>query len=157
MIAVKTGCASAKCRYRGTSALFAQLQVNSVSKIKQADSSNNLPSYWVQLTGVGITTPDGVLHTSSIAPNPVLLDSGTSIIVLPPAVVVAVGQLFSGAQYDPGSRMFVVDCANVGAPGTIDFTFGGKVIRVPYSELIYQGGDQCLLLIQVDNESECLA
>ncbi|AEO68451.1 uncharacterized protein THITE_2022936, partial [Thermothielavioides terrestris NRRL 8126] len=112
-----------------------------------------LDGYWVQLTGVGITTPDGVSHTSSIAPNPVLLDSGTTTITLPAAVVVAVSQLFSGAQYDPGSRTFLVDCANAGAPGTVDFTFGGKVIRVPYSELIWKGGDQCYLLIAVDNQN----
>lgn len=100
------------------------------------------------MTGIGITAPDGTARTAAITSVAVLLDSGSTVASLPSKVLVALASLFEGAQYDQASRLYLVDCAKVNPAGTIDFAFNNKVIRVPFSDLIFQTGDKCYLVVQ---------
>lgn len=91
------------------------------------------------VSGQNSTTYPSTTFNKSNSTNGVnvLLDSGAPFLVLPPALVLSIGNEYPGSSYDPSTRRFTVACE---APaGTIDFTFGAnKTIHVPYSDFIFQ-------------------
>lgn len=92
----------------------------------------------VALTSLGIEDSSGSqsLTNSSFA-EAALLDSGTTLTLLPPAIFESLSTYFN-AQYDSQEGVALVECTTVqNAKGTVNFGFGGSggpVIKVPYSE-----------------------
>ncbi|KAF2280339.1 candidapepsin-4 precursor [Westerdykella ornata] len=101
----------------------------------------------IALTGLG---RDG--NAGSIFQNenvPVLLDSGSSLTYLPDNVVRTLYRTFN-AQYDESQGAAFVDCALASQQGSLDFSFSGATISVPYNELVIvagtrRGQDICIL------------
>lgn len=94
--------------------------------------------YWVSLTGVGLTFPDGSATTSEEIDVPIFLDSGGTLSRLPTPIFLAIGDAFPGAQFDPQSGFYIVDCDIGDQPGSVDFAFGSKIIRVPYADFVWE-------------------
>ena len=111
--------------------------------------------YWIVLTGVGITLPDGTSDRSSDIEVPVFPDSGGTLSRLPTPIFQAFGENFPGAQFDPRSGFYVVDC-DVDA-GSVDFYFNEKRIAVAFSDFIWHVTDDiCVLGVLPDDEEPVL-
>lgn len=120
-------------------------------------SSTAYPRFAIYLKSVGQTTgsnsktyPASVLG-SSTSGLPVVLDSGSTISYLPAAAIQAIAADFPGAKLvDSTNQVYSTPCTP--PAGSVDFTFGTKTIKVPYSELIrpYTGG-LCRIGIQVSS------
>lgn len=112
-------------------------------------SSGEVSAFWITLTGISITPPLGSLVTIGASidyPFNVLLDSGTTFILLPAVIVTAIAAEF-GAELDPGaSGLYILpNCSSQFAHGSITFTFSGFKIRVPYSEFVLSVQGICYL------------
>jgi hypothetical protein len=100
---------------------------------------------------VGITKPGQASKkypSSSNDPQgqPVFLDSGSTISILPSALVDAIVADFPGAKYDSTQDLYEVDCSFASQAGTMDFSFGAKEIKVPFHQFIWQQqGQPCYL------------
>lgn len=92
------------------------------------------------------TANGGALSFFSGSPITVLLDSGGTVSRLPPAIVTAIGNSFPTAKYDASIGFYVVDCAQMAAPGSVDFGFGSKIIRVAYKDFIWKAGTNFCVL-----------
>lgn len=94
---------------------------------------------------------DSLVNTKSDFQGlPVHLDSGLSMALLPHDVFAAIGSDYPEATLDSARGLYVVPCDI--PKGSIDFSFGIKTIRVPYSEFIRHdrngaGHDDCALRI----------
>ncbi|KAK0629272.1 aspartic peptidase domain-containing protein [Bombardia bombarda] len=103
-----------------------------------SETPSGADRYWVYLTGVGITLPDGSASASDVIQVPVFLDSGGTLSRLPTPIFQAIGDVFPGAAFDEDEGAFVVDCSVASQPGSVDFAFNNKVISVPYADFIWQ-------------------
>jgi len=84
------------------------------------------------------TTP--LKSSSHSLPYPALLDSGTSVIGVPPDIFTQLENHFS-LQFDNGTGNWLADC-NIGKlNGTVDFGFKGVNIPVKYEQLVQPVGD----------------
>jgi hypothetical protein len=109
----------------------------------QAPNGNR---YWVQLSSITLNNNGASTAVSSAIP--VLLDTGGTLMQLPQAAHDALGEAFPTAQLDPdGSGLYIVDCDVATLPGTVDFVFGGKTIKVQYKDVIWvvTPGELCVL------------
>ncbi|EXJ62641.1 hypothetical protein A1O7_03079 [Cladophialophora yegresii CBS 114405] len=95
--------------------------------------------YELTLALTGLTNAGSDLSSSSSLPTAVLLDSGATLTYLPNDIVQeiynsvqAVYQSDVGAAYAP--------CALASSSATIDYTFSGVTIKVPYNELFLSAG-----------------
>jgi hypothetical protein len=104
--------------------------------IQPDESSGKLTSMTVAWTSLGITTKSGSQTiTSSSFKSPALLDSGTTLSVIPNDIYEALVQFFNATLDEAGDAL--VKCNELDNTGTLDFTFGGAngpVIKVPFSE-----------------------
>lgn len=114
-------------------------------------------SYTVQLDRVGITRADGSHAKIEAMPQPIRLDSGSTLSYLTRRVVKRIAREFPTAR--PWSeRRFVhnreillyrVDCSVRKLQGSVDFTFGDTTIKVSYRDMVMvrrqYGIRQCLL------------
>lgn len=101
--------------------------------------------YRVNLTGITHRDPTSLTATTiSTNVTSVLIDSGTTLSLLPEAVVSSLASKFPGASPD-GSGGYHVPCCYQNLPGSIDFSFGNLTITLPYSEFIWNSGDTCFL------------
>jgi len=92
---------------------------------------------------LGITVPGATSSKSiSTTSQALILDSGSTLSYLPPAIVTALLASFSGYTYQ-GNGVYFVPCSFQNEPGTIDFTFIGVTIKVPYSQFIWFDGVEC--------------
>lgn len=100
------------------------------------DSSNNT-AYWVQLDSLGLTKPGQVPKTYDNSSTVVLLDTGSETSALPSAVL---NQLAAdmNATWSAFNELYMVDCAAIELPGTVDFTFAGMTIKIPYKQFIWE-------------------
>jgi hypothetical protein len=74
------------------------------------------------------------------------LDTSWSSTGLPGALFDGLLQAFPSALPIPGTNQYSVDCSELQVVGTIRFTFGTKVITVPYKDFILQQADgMCML------------
>jgi hypothetical protein len=95
------------------------------------------------MTSVGITRPGAapkVYPPSSANPKgqAVFLDSGSTVGLLPSALVAAIVADFPGATFDlGGSGLYIVPCSYASEAGTMDFGFGGTTIHVPFHDFIW--------------------
>jgi hypothetical protein len=102
--------------------------------------------YYVTLTGVGLTLPDGEATRSDEIDVPVFLDSGSTISYLPTRIFEAFAESFTDGEYDPRSGFYYVPCDVADSAGSIDFYFGSKAIKVPLQDIIWQvDDDYCVL------------
>jgi hypothetical protein len=97
--------------------------------------------YWINYTYIGITLPDeceSQALTPSNFTDRALPDTGTSLIYLPDDVFEALLKYFPGAALDWTTGLYEVTCDlrnEVG--GSIDFGFGGTLIKVPWREFLF--------------------
>ncbi|KAK4210786.1 aspartic peptidase domain-containing protein [Rhypophila decipiens] len=105
--------------------------------------------YYIYLNGVGVTLPDGSALASEPFELPVFLDSGGTYSRLPTVIFLAIGEAVPGAQYDPDSNLFVVDCDIAKEAGSMDFAFNNKVISVPWKDFIWDADNNGLCIVGV--------
>lgn len=104
-----------------------------------SDTPSGADRYWIVLSGVGMTYPNGQVEESEEIAVPVFLDSGGTLSRLPSTIFQAIGDSFPGSQYDPESGFYIVDCSAASQEaGSVDFIFGSKKIRVPYADFIWE-------------------
>ncbi|KAK3940419.1 aspartic peptidase domain-containing protein [Diplogelasinospora grovesii] len=121
-----------------------------------AQTPSGADRYWITMTGIGITLPDGTSQTSDPIEVPVFLDSGGTLSRLPTAIFQAIGGAFPGAQYDPSSGFFVADCSVANETGSVDFIFNSKVISVPYGDFIWETSGGCVVGVLPDDTEPVL-
>ncbi|KAK6075754.1 Candidapepsin-3 [Seiridium cupressi] len=113
------------------------------------------PHYRVTLSSISHRAPTSLTSTSIMStPLSVIIDSGTTLSLLPQNIVESIASKFPGAVYD-GDGGYRVPCCHQSLPGSLDFNFGGVTITVPYSEFIwnsgfYNGEEHCSLGAQWD-------
>jgi hypothetical protein len=100
--------------------------------------SQNMTSFTVAMSGVGLTTPNGTT-TNLTAPSfnaSTVLDSGSTLSLLPGALARQIWQRFNIQLY----QYAFIDCAyGRGANGSatfLNFQFNGATIRVPMEEMV---------------------
>ncbi|KAL7809414.1 aspartic peptidase domain-containing protein [Trichoderma aethiopicum] len=108
------------------------------------DSPDGVARYWVKMKSISLTPPPSGTsdNNKDVVAFPqtnmtVFLDSGSTLTLLPPALVRQIASALGSTRTDE-SGFFVVDCALAGQDGTLDFEFDGVTIRVPYAEMIRQ-------------------
>jgi hypothetical protein len=95
----------------------------------------------IALTGVTITdgSASTSFDTSSSLPTAALLDSGSSLVYLPNDVTEAIYNNVA-AVYDTSAGVAYVPCALASNTSTLDFTFSGQTISIPFNELVLDIG-----------------
>ncbi len=102
--------------------------------IPAADSPDRVPRFWVNMSSVSITPPNGVNRVYPASNAPVFLDSGSTMTLLPQALTAAIAKDF-GAQAPDSNGFYRIDCGLKTVNGTVDFAFNGVTVKVPYKEL----------------------
>ncbi|TLS27054.1 hypothetical protein PpBr36_04940 [Pyricularia pennisetigena] len=118
--------------------------------IPAAKSPDGVRRYWVQMSSISLRPPSGRNKTYPGTNMSVFLDTGSTLTLLPEALVKSVAADFGSTQQDSGGY-WPVDCSLVGINGTMDFAFDGVTIKVPYKELIRQFGNSCVLGLSSHN------
>lgn len=123
-----------------------------------SQSPQGFDRYWIVLTGVGLTLPDGTSDKSGTIEVPVFPDSGGTLTRLPTPIFQAFGESFPGAQFDAASGFYIVDCAVGDEAGSVDFYFGSKRIAVPFNDFIWHlaDGQSCVLGLLSDDDEPVL-
>jgi Eukaryotic aspartyl protease len=107
--------------------------------IQPDEMSGEITSMTVAWTSLNVTTGSAGTKrvTSSNFTSPALLDSGTTITVVPDDIYIALYEYFQAESDGQGDA--IVQCSLLdGSDGTLDFGFGGEggpVVKVPFSEL----------------------
>ncbi|CAK7215172.1 hypothetical protein SCUCBS95973_002391 [Sporothrix curviconia] len=117
-------------------------------------SPDGVPRYWVNMTGMSLTTPAGASKAYADSALQVFLDSGSTLTLLPTDLANSIASDFGATDGPNSDGFYTVDCSLVAAAGTgsLDFAFAGTTIRVPYSELIRQSGSACMLGLQASTD-----
>jgi hypothetical protein len=127
------------------------------------ENPDKFPRYWINMSSVGFTLPtttaasDSSVSQSTIITNatqPVFLDSGSTLSMLPSDIVTGIISAFKNVT-NIGAGQYTLPCSNRNATGTIDFGFGGVdgiVLKVPFAEFLWvygsdsgTGADLCAL------------
>ena len=112
----------------------------SLQTIPIIKEDGNYYEFIIALTGLSIgSTEPSSTTTSSSLPAPVLLDSGSSLVYLPDDLTTDVYNTVS-AVYDSSAGAAYVDCSLANNDSSIQFTFSGATISVPYNELVLDAG-----------------
>ncbi|KAH6848023.1 aspartic peptidase domain-containing protein [Chaetomium sp. MPI-CAGE-AT-0009] len=120
--------------------------------IPAAQSPDGLTRFWLYVNGISVNQPDGNVVTVYSTPTggkgqPVLLDSGYTLSALPAPIMQNLVSAFPSAEYLPDDDLYVVDCLDPGQGGSLDFTFGDKVINVPYYDFVWHVPDSDLCVL----------
>ncbi|KAI1259668.1 acid protease [Xylariaceae sp. FL1019] len=109
------------------------------------------PHYKVTVNSIGIKLPNSNISTPLVDTNiplDVILDSGTTLSLLPESVVEDLAAMFPGAQPD-GNGGYLVDCAFQDQDGSVDFEFlagsSTVTINVAYKDFVWNSGGDCYL------------
>ncbi|KAI1421477.1 aspartic peptidase domain-containing protein [Xylaria sp. FL1777] len=104
-----------------------------------------------RLPGSGVSRP----FINSNLPLSVIVDSGTTLSMLPEPIVRELAAQFPGAQPD-GAGGYRVDCAYQSLDGSVDFSFlsetGTVTINVVYRDFIWNSGGDCFLGVWSSND-----
>ncbi len=112
----------------------------SLQTIPIIKEDGNYYEFIIALTGLGIGSTDpNSTTTSSSLPAPVLLDSGSSLVYLPNDLTTDIYNTVT-AVYDSNAGAAYVDCSLANNDSSIQFTFSGATISVPYNELVLDAG-----------------
>ncbi|OAA73342.1 Peptidase A1 [Cordyceps fumosorosea ARSEF 2679] len=104
--------------------------------------------YWITMDGVAVNAPDGSVKQGLAdgATLDIFPDTGATLGHLPSDVVNAIAAGFPGAKWVASDKLHTVPCELRKQDKTVDFKFGGAVIKVPFSDFIWQAGtDECIL------------
>lgn len=112
--------------------------------------------YYVSMTGVGLTYPDGSVTRSQEITVPVFLDSGGTLSRLPTPIYQAFAASFEGAEFDSQTGFYFLPCDVADLKGSVDFYFGTKVIRVPFNDFIWHVQGYCVLGVLPDDDEPVL-
>jgi hypothetical protein len=112
--------------------------------------------YYVTMTRIGLTLPDGNVVQSEPLDTPVFLDSGATLSHLPTRIYEALVGSFADAMFEPESGFYLVPCEVTELEGSVDFYFEAKTIRVPFNEFIWQQAGYCILGVMPDDEEAIL-
>jgi len=125
--------------------------------LRPSQSPSGADRYWIVLTGIGITLPDGTSDRSGDIEVAVFPDSGGTLSRLPTPIFQAFGESFPGALFDPQSGFYIVDCDVADQRGSVDFYFNNKRIAVAYADFIWQVNSQaCVLGVLPDDDEPVL-
>jgi len=114
------------------------------NKILGPQGKENLNRYWIQMTSIAFSKSGSSSKTYSDSAMPIVLDSGSSLSYLPSSIVTAMVSDFNAKLDESG--FYLVPCSQVNTEGTLDFTFGKAVIKVPFADFIWQfSSTQCIL------------
>lgn len=123
--------------------------------IPAAESPDQVPRYWVNLTSLSLTPPSGETKVYENTTMAVFLDSGATLTLLPTKLANSIAADF-GAEATDANGFYPVSCALNDMPGTLNFAFNGVTIRVPYSEVVRElqtgFGTQCYLGISPSDD-----
>ncbi|KAI3331101.1 aspartic peptidase domain-containing protein [Ustulina deusta] len=101
--------------------------------------------------GSGVSTP----FIDSNLPVSVIVDSGTTLSLLPEPIVKKLAAQFPGAEPD-GAGGYRVDCAYQSLGGSVDFSFLSEnetvTINVGYRDFIWNSGGDCFLGVWSSND-----
>ncbi|KAF7563920.1 hypothetical protein G7046_g183 [Stylonectria norvegica] len=122
--------------------------------IPAAESPDGNTRYWVNLDSISLTLDDGTTAPVLSQVQAVLLDSGATVSALPGNIVDAIVAVFPTTRPNDGSQFYEVDCSVIDLEGTVDFTFGNTVIKIPYADFIWQRPDVGLCLLGVTKDDE---
>jgi hypothetical protein len=127
--------------------------------IPAAQSPDGLTRLWVYVNGISVNQPDGTVVNVYSTPvggkgQPVLLDSGYTLSALPSAIMQKLVSAFPSAQYVLGADLYTVDCQDPGQGGSLDFTFGNKVINVRYYDFVWHVPDSALCVLGAFEDGE---
>lgn len=126
------------------------------------------PHYVVTLNSLSMNTPSTGVNTNAVVqkhepvkdsnmPLQVVVDSGTTLSLLPESMVTELAAGFPGAESD-GSGGYKVPCdLRNTTDGSLDFEFAGEgsnkvTITVSYADFIWYGGDECFLGAQYNKD-----
>lgn len=112
--------------------------------------------YYVTMTGVGLTYPDGRVERSQDINVPVFLDSGGTLSRLPTPIYNAFAASFQGAEFDARTGFYFLPCSIADLSGSVDFYFAGKTIRVPFRDFIWHVQGYCVLGVLPEDEEPVL-
>lgn len=124
--------------------------------IPQEETPSGADRYYVTMTGVGLTLPDGSIVQSEELAVPVFLDTGATLSHLPTRIFEALAGSFPDALYDSESGFYILPCDYTDMAGSIDFYFAGKTIRVPLNEFVWQNGAYCILGVSPEDQEPIL-
>lgn len=124
--------------------------------LSQDETPGGVDRYYVTMTGIGVTLPDGSVVQSEPLDVPVFLDSGATMSYLPTHIHRALVGSFPEAQYESQTGYYLVPCGITELEGSIDFYFSGKTIRVPLNDFIWQVEEYCILGVQPNDEEPIL-
>lgn len=101
------------------------------------------------LAGLSHRAPGSATERLAAAvPVSVVVDSGTTLSLLPEPAVAALAQQFTGAKAD-GRGGYTVPCDHQARDGSVDFLFGpggaSARISVSYRDFIWRSGSRCFL------------
>jgi len=110
-------------------------------------------AFWVTVDSLSFTSSSG---TSTVSSGAVLglLDSGTSLTVVPQAVLNGILPAFPSAQYDSAAGVYIVDCSEGQASGYLTVNFGAASIKVARSEYVIAEGGVCVLGFQPGDDGQ---
>ncbi|KAI0404741.1 acid protease [Xylaria palmicola] len=122
------------------------------SLLKKVPADPNDPHYRISLNSLAHRAPGAAASTAltdSNLPLSVIVDSGTTLSLLPEPVVGKLAAQFPGAEPD-GQGGYRVDCAYQARDGSVEFGFlggdGGPVtISVAYADFVWNSGGDCFL------------
>jgi len=122
--------------------------------ILSPQDGDSVVRYWVQMDSISLNSSSLGSHTYNGSDTPVVLDTGSSLSVLPSTVVDAMVSDFQ-AQLDSSSGLYFVPCDVARSnDGTVNFAFGDATISVPIGDFIWQASDtQCVLGTQAADSS----
>ncbi|KAI8951248.1 aspartic peptidase domain-containing protein [Xylaria longipes] len=131
---------------------FGGVDTNSYAgMLKKVPTDPSDPHYKITLNSLahrGPGTNSSTPLVDSSLPLPLIVDSGTTLSLLPESIVSNLAAQFPGARSD-GAGGYRVDCAYQNQTGTVDFEFltatGTVTINVAYNDFIWNSGSDCYL------------
>ncbi|KAI0136251.1 aspartic peptidase domain-containing protein [Xylariales sp. AK1849] len=118
-------------------------------------NGESISRYWIQTTSIGLITSDGKSTNYSGSDLAMVLDTGTTLTLLPTALVNAMAHDFQ-ATMDEKVGAYVLSCSQLQNGSFVNFSFGSVAIAVPISDFIYQSGQTCLMGAQPSDEISIL-
>jgi Eukaryotic aspartyl protease len=102
------------------------------------DDTGTASQFVITLTGLSLTTPSSTsgVGSSSLYPLSVLLDSGSSYMSLPSAMVQAIAKSMGASFSNQLGGYILPNCNSQFASGSLNFFFSGVQISIPYDEFI---------------------
>lgn len=120
-----------------------------------SQTTSGADRYWITMTSIGITTPDGDSGLLASGELAVFLDSGGTLTRLPTSIFESIGDAFAsfGAEYDESSGYYIIDCDAMKQSGSVDFGFGDKVISVAFKDFIWESpaSNTCFVGVLADD------